>query len=286
MKSRLTPFAIFLLIILLTASCNDQEPTPTIEPPPTAAPTETAPEQPAPTMPPVEPPPVQPTDEPLPELPEFDNLHVPSPNWEEQIIYFLMTDRFNDGDPGNNDLGTDEYDPDDGRKYSGGDFQGIIDQLDYIQGLGATAIWITPPVANMWWDPLVPFGGYHGYWAENFKLTDAHLGTLQDYQALSEALHDRGMYLIQDVVPNHMGNFFTYADENGVNRYQAGDPTANVRFNEEAIPDSVPSQAPFHRTMSPIPPSGKRPSTIGHPPSPILVMKSRSPPFNSPTWTT
>ncbi len=138
-------------------------------------------------------------------------LHVASPAWEDQVIYFVMTDRFANGDPLNDDQGSGEFDPANGAKYSGGDLQGIIDQLDYIQGLGATAVWITPPVANQWWDPLQQYGGYHGYWARDLKQVDEHLGTLETYQALSDALHRRGMYLIQDVVPNHMGNFFQYS---------------------------------------------------------------------------
>lgn len=86
-------------------------------------------------------------------------LHVPSPAWEEQVVYFVMTDRFANGDKTNDDQKKGEYDPTAAEKYSGGDLQGIIDKLDYIQGLGATAVWITPPVANMWWDPLQQSGG-------------------------------------------------------------------------------------------------------------------------------
>lgn len=175
----------------------------------------------------------------------FDNLHVPSPDWRDQIIYFLMTDRFADGDPANNDQGAGEYDPTDFRKFSGGDLQGVIDRLDYIQGLGATAVWITPPVSNQWWDPLAQFGGYHGYWAEDFTKVDPHFGTLATYQALSDALHDRGMYLIQDIVANHTGNFFTYRDEKGQSNFDPADPAANVRFNEGSVPVTSPSQPPF-----------------------------------------
>ena len=70
-------------------------------------------------------------------------LHVPSPDWRDQVIYFLMTDRFDDGDPGNNDQGAGEYDPSDNSKYSGGDLKGVQRRLDYIRGLGATTVWIT-----------------------------------------------------------------------------------------------------------------------------------------------
>ena len=89
-------------------------------------------------------------------------LHVPSPDWRDQIVYFVMIDRFADGDPGNNDQGAGEYDPADNTKYSGGDLAGVAARLDYIQGLGATSVWITPPVANRWWDPQARYGGYHG----------------------------------------------------------------------------------------------------------------------------
>ena len=177
-------------------------------------------------------------------------LHVPSPAWEEQIIYFVMTDRFADGDPANDDQGFGEYDPANRDKYSGGDLQGIIDHLDYIQGLGATAIWITPPVANMWWDPLQQSGGYHGYWARNLVKVDEHLGPLETYKALSTALHRRGMYLVQDVVPNHMGNFFTYSQYDPrclpYTSPAAGcDYALGFAANGAAAPTGKPEQAPF-----------------------------------------
>jgi glycosidase len=184
-------------------------------------------------------------------------LHVPSPAWQDQIIYFVMTDRFANGDRSNDDQHQGEYGPALAEKYSGGDLQGIIDRLDYIQGLGATAIWITPPVANMWWDPRQISGGYHGYWARDLLNVDEHLGTLETYRALSGALHARGMYLIQDVVPNHMGNFFTYSPEYAascaaVDPYRFPPPAesgcdltqAFVR-NVDAVPTSRPTQAPF-----------------------------------------
>jgi len=173
-------------------------------------------------------------------LPDAGLLHVASPTWEEQVVYFVMIDRFNDGDPSNDDQHQNEFDQSDGDKYSGGDLQGIIDKLDYIQGLGATAVWITPPVANMWWDPLQQSGGYHGYWARHLKKVDEHVGTLDTYKALSDALHRRGMYLIQDVVPNHMGNFFTYSPT-----YDPADVTKNVVMNTQAVPTARPEQAPF-----------------------------------------
>ena len=172
-------------------------------------------------------------------------LHVPSPDWRDQVIYFLVTDRFADGDPSNNDQGAGEFAAGQRSRYNGGDLKGVAQRLDYIQGLGATAVWITPPVANQWLDPAGTYTGYHGYWAEHFKQVDRHLGTLDDYRALSDALHRRGMHLVQDIVVNHTGNFYTYRD-----RWQAGDPQRAWRGYEPhdlTRPVPRPSQSPFDR---------------------------------------
>lgn len=167
-------------------------------------------------------------------------LHVPSPDWRDQVIYFAMIDRFDDGDPSNNDQGAGEFDPSSGAHYSGGDLAGLTRRLDYIQGLGATALWITPPVAHQWWDGRAQYGGYHGYWAENFVEVDAHFGTLGEYRALSRALHGRGMVLVQDVVVNHVGNFFGYAEPPPPDAPAQGYvPSIDVR------PRAAPTQWPF-----------------------------------------
>lgn len=171
-------------------------------------------------------------------------LHVPSPQWQDQIIYFLMTDRFADGDPSNNDQGAGEYDPSRESHYSGGDIQGVIDHLDYIQNLGATAVWLTPVVANQWWSKAGNYGGYHGYWATDFSQVDAHAGSLQTYRQLSDALHRREMYLIQDIVVNHTGNFFNY--QGGIQGYNPQNTAQNFVLLEQ--PDSLqprPTQPPF-----------------------------------------
>ncbi len=169
-------------------------------------------------------------------------LHVASPEWQDQIIYFLMIDRFNDGEIKNNNQGDNEYDPDNGAKFSGGDIQGIIDKLNYIKNLGATSIWITPPVANQWWSHHRQYGGYHGYWATNFKSIDAHFGSLKDYQMLSSELHHRGMYLIQDIVTNHTGNFFGYKG-----RYNPENTLENFTLYEnKKSRQPAPTQYPFN----------------------------------------
>jgi glycosidase len=182
--------------------------------------------------PPAPPPPPPPPDNRL--------LDVPSPDWRDQVIYFVFTDRFANGDPNNDDQGQGEFDASDFRRYSGGDLQGVIDRLDYIQGMGVTAVWITPPVANQWWDPRAQFGGFHGYWARDLTAVDEHQGTLETYKNLSDALHRRGMYLIQDIVPNHLGNFFSWDGA-----YDPGNPATNFVLNEASVPTSKPAQAPF-----------------------------------------
>ncbi|SFN09837.1 alpha-amylase family glycosyl hydrolase [Dokdonella immobilis] len=168
------------------------------------------------------------------------SLQMPSPDWRDQIIYFAMIDRFDDGDARNNDQGAGEYDPADGARFSGGDLAGLSRRLDYIRDLGATALWITPPVANQWWDARVGYGGYHGYWAENFEKVDAHFGTLEDYRTLARCLHARKMALVQDIVVNHVGNFFRYDGA-----VDALDPTRHFAINIDAKPHSAPTQFPF-----------------------------------------
>ena len=168
-------------------------------------------------------------------------LQVPSPDWRDQIIYMIITDRFDDGDPSNSNQKAGEYNPKENAYFSGGDLKGITDNLDYIKGLGMTSLWITPPVANQWWDPIIQYSGYHGYWARDFKSVDEHLGTLEDYKLLSATLHKNDMYLIQDIVLNHVGNFFYYTGG-----WDKASPHLNFALNLKSTPGSAPTQYPFN----------------------------------------
>jgi glycosidase len=123
------------------------------------------------------------------------------------VIYLIMTDRFADGDLLNDGLDAksnaispaalaERTEP---RGWHGGDLQGILQHLDYLQELGFTAVWITPVYTNA--EPQA----YHGYHATDYYGVDPHLGTLSDLQQLAKALHARGMKLILDTVPNHVG---------------------------------------------------------------------------------
>lgn len=111
-----------------------------------------------------------------------------------EVMYFVMTDRFYDGDETNNQA----VNKADLSSYHGGDFKGLREKLDYIEGLGATAIWITPVQKN------TP-GGYHGYWIDDFYAIEPHLGTIDDLRALVKDMHSRDMKLIVDFVINHTG---------------------------------------------------------------------------------
>ena len=114
--------------------------------------------------------------------------------WQDEIIYFIMVDRFNNGNP-KNDLEVDVNDP---KAYQGGDLQGIIDKLDYIKDMGFTAIWLTPIFKN---EPK----GYHGYWTEDFYEVEENFGTLEDFKKLVDEAHSRGIKVILDLVVNHTG---------------------------------------------------------------------------------
>lgn len=113
---------------------------------------------------------------------------------QNDLIYFIMTDRFNDGDL-TNDHNTDKNDP---SAFHGGDFKGITQKLDYIKSLGTTAIWITPAAQN-------DAKGYHGYWIDDFYKVDSHLGTMADLKDLVKSAHKRNIKVILDYVANHTG---------------------------------------------------------------------------------
>ncbi|XP_013378610.1 alpha-amylase A type-3 [Lingula anatina] len=112
--------------------------------------------------------------------------------WKGRIIYQILTDRFSPHGPTPSTPCTAL------RSYCGGKFKGIQQRLDYIKGLGANAIWISPIVLN------TP-GGFHGYWAKNIYEINPEFGTKQDLKDLIKACHDKDIWVMVDVVPNHMG---------------------------------------------------------------------------------
>ena len=127
-------------------------------------------------------------------------------DWDEAIIYFMVTDRFNDGNTANN-AGVEKDNP---SGYHGGDFAGVTQKLDYLKDLGINTIWITPIVDNID-DALttevagITSHGYHGYWAKDFTTLDPTLGTEAEFKTLINEAHNRGIKIMVDVVLNHAG---------------------------------------------------------------------------------
>ncbi|WP_252361573.1 alpha-amylase family glycosyl hydrolase, partial [Paenibacillus terrae] len=135
---------------------------------------------------------------------EPSNPSNPSPlgtDWSKQSIYFIMTDRFSNGDTSNDNYGGFNSNNSDQRKWHGGDFQGIINQLDYIKNMGFTAIWITPVTMQK------SEFAYHGYHTYDFYAVDGHLGTMDKFKELVRKAHDKNIAVMLDVVPNHTGDF-------------------------------------------------------------------------------
>lgn len=128
----------------------------------------------------------------------------PLPEWPDAVLYFVVLDRFADGDRGNNahvDLAAKGT-------FHGGDLAGLVEQLDEIASLGATALWITPVVDNI--DGFVtgagfPDWGYHGYWADDFTKVDPRFGSEEELKRLVDEAHKRGIRVLLDVVYNHAG---------------------------------------------------------------------------------
>ena len=129
-------------------------------------------------------------------------------------IYFVMTDRFANGDVSNDEAGltgfpaVTGYDPSDIGYFHGGDFKGLTSKLDYIQGLGFNSIWITPPVKQRYVQG--DSAAYHGYWGLDFTTIDPHLGTEEDFKNFVSEAHKRDMKVIVDIVINHTGDVIKY----------------------------------------------------------------------------
>jgi glycosidase len=131
----------------------------------------------------------------------------PGPLAEGDVIYQVLVDRFEDGDPTNNNQGDGEYNPSDLGFYHGGDWAGLTDRLDYIADLGVTAIWLSPVSEQQ---PLSRDGqeaSYHGYFTRDFATPNEHFGDRAELQELIDTAHGLGLKMILDVVPNHTADY-------------------------------------------------------------------------------
>ena len=142
-------------------------------------------------------------------------------------FYFLMADRFANGSTKNDKGGltggplTTGFDPTHKGFYHGGDLKGVMDKLDYIKGMGTTAIWLTPSFKNkpVQGKPGEESAGYHGYWITDFTQIDPHLGTNAEMKALIKAAHKKGMKVFFDIITNHTADVIDY--EGGAYTYKS-----------------------------------------------------------------
>jgi glycosidase len=171
---------------------------------------------------------------------------TPSPAaWEDQVLYFLMLDRFSDGkEKGGyadvsgrpvNTGATPLYRPEDkgrldydtwfraGSGWQGGTIKGLASKLGYLRRLGVTALWVSPPFRQVAFEP-----SYHGYGVQNFLDVDPHFGTREEFRDFVRAAHDQGIYVILDVIAHHTGNVFSY----DADRYPTHDPATGGAFND------------------------------------------------------
>src|SRR5262249_7634231 len=171
---------------------------------------------------------------------------TPSPAaWEDQVLYFLLLDRFSDGQepdgyrdnddrPVNTgatplhrpaDTGRVDYDTwfRAGGGWQGGTLRGLKSKLGYLRRLGITALWVSPVFRQVAFEPT-----YHGYGIQYFLDLDPHFGTRAEFRDFVRAAHQQGIYVILDIIAHHTGNVFTYAAD----RYPTHDPASGQRYND------------------------------------------------------
>ncbi|MFF5924512.1 pullulanase-type alpha-1,6-glucosidase [Streptomyces hydrogenans] len=164
------------------------------------------------------------TAAPRPPAPPSDRALAAEPARQDltrEQFYFVLPDRFANGDTSNDRGGltgsrtATGFDPTDKGFYQGGDLKGLTRRLDYIKGLGTTAIWMAPIFKNR---PVQGEGkdasaGYHGYWITDFTQVDPHFGTNDDLKKLIAAAHAKGMKVFFDVITNHTADTVDYAEK-------------------------------------------------------------------------
>jgi hypothetical protein len=171
---------------------------------------------------------------------------IPSPAaWEDQVLYFLLLDRFSDGNEKDGyrddadrpvqDGSTPLYRPEDsgrvdydvwfraGGGWQGGTLKGLKSKLGYLRRLGITALWVSPVFRQVAFEP-----SYHGYGIQNFLDVDPHFGTREEFRDFVQAAHEQGIYVILDIIAHHTGNVFSY----NADRYTTHDPASGRWYND------------------------------------------------------
>ncbi|HZW41008.1 MAG TPA: alpha-amylase family glycosyl hydrolase, partial [Agromyces sp.] len=177
----------------------------------------------------------------------------------DETFYFVMTDRFENGDPSNDQGGltgdalTTGFDPTHKGFYNGGDLAGLRSQLDYIDGLGTSAIWLTPSFKNR---PVQGEGanasaGYHGYWITDFTQIDPHLGTNAELEALIAEAHAKGIKVYFDIITNHTADVIDYAEGQHAYIDQATSPYTDASGTAFDPADYAAAGSPAFPTLDP-----------------------------------
>jgi len=187
---------------------------------------------------------------------------------EDEVVYFVLPDRFENGDTTNDAGGLSGdrlmtgLDPTHKGFYHGGDLKGLVARLDYIQGLGATAIWLGPIYKNkpVQGGPGQETAGYHGYWITDFTSVDPHFGNDADMRAFVDAVHARGMKVYLDIITNHTADVIQYREcvgvpcpyrDKGAYPYSRKGGLSGQPINPGFAGDSVRSAANFARLTDP-----------------------------------
>jgi glycosidase len=213
---------------------------------------------------------------------------------EQEVIYFILPDRFANGDPSNDRGGlsgdrlSTGFDPAHKGFYHGGDLKGLTDRLDYIQGLGASAIWLGPIFKNK---PVQgPKGdesaGYHGYWITDFLHVDPHFGTDDDFRRLVAAAHARGIKVYMDIIVNHTADVIQYRE--GAAQAYPYRSLADYPFSRRGGVSGAPINAGFAGDHNPGPANWARltdPSFAYTPYVPVGEEHVKNPAWlNDPRW--
>ena len=188
---------------------------------------------------------------------------------QDEVIYFVLPDRFENGDA-SNDMGGLQgdrlrtgFDPAHKGYFHGGDLKGLSRRLDYIQSLGATAIWLAPVFKNkpVQGPPGNESAGYHGYWVTDFTQVDPHFGSNDDFKAFVDAAHARGMKVYMDIIANHTADVLFPAECEGTGRcpyrsvadypYQSRGGIPGARINRGFAGHDVGTTENFARLTDP-----------------------------------
>ena len=167
-------------------------------------------------------------------------LHSLRDDLTEEVFYFVLPDRFDNGDATNDEGGltgdrmTTGLDATDKGFYHGGDIAGLLDRLDYIESLGTTAVWMAPIFKNR---PVQGSGadasaGYHGYWTTDYTQIDPHFGTNAELEAFVDAAHGRGIKVFFDIITNHTADVIDYEEGTYAYRNKATYPYVDADGNE------------------------------------------------------